>query len=138
MMLCRRHRVGVVTVRACSAPDVERKRSSLRSAFYSTQRHVTLQEVEMILKPLFQDVQLGIEVIQNKVYIKASNAKPLDDETNCAVLDVVNDWQQHDQLRRTLIRSLTTANKNGVYRYTPGVAWICPLEVYYVFDANGE
>jgi hypothetical protein len=129
-------------VRASSAADddgaLERTRSSLRSAFYTTQRTLTLQEVEMILKPLFQDVQLGIEVIQNKVYIKASNEKPVDDETNCAVLDVVNDWQQHDRLRRTLIRSLSTCNKNGIYRYAPGITWMCPLEVYYVFEVNGE
>lgn len=123
----------------CHCHGIERARNTLRTTFYATQRPVTLHEVDMILKPLFQQVNLSIAVLHNRVHITVTNTKnAADEETNHAVLDLVNDWNQHDTFRRTLIRGITNANRNKIYRYDPGIEWSCPMDVRYVFDDSSS
>lgn len=121
---------------------IEQMRKTLRHTYYHIPRELNMQEVEMILKPLFQDISLDVTLIGKKVYIIIAN-KPLpprDFDTNFAVLDLVNDWGMHDKMRRFLVRGLTGANKHDIYRYEPGICWKCPMDVTYVFadaDAGG-
>lgn len=122
---------------------IEKKRLAMRRQFYSIQRPITLDETKMILQPTFKDINLEISVIKNKVCIVINNVlnnKP-DTETSLAVLDLVNEWNVHDELRRFLIKSLTSANKNDIFRYEKEMVWKCQLSIEYVFplyDANGE
>lgn len=122
--------------RCVPSDDIERMRSSLRHTYYSVPRELTLNEVDMILKPLFQNVNLDINVVDKRVHIVITNKPPLtsDFDTNAAIVDIINEWNTHDQFRRFLIKSLTNANKNKTYRYNPGVQWRCPMNVYYVFN----
>lgn len=125
------------TVCRCLPPeDVERMRNSLRARYYSVPREVTFQEVEMILKPLFQEISMDVIVVGRKVNITVAN-KPLpvrDFDTNFAIIDLINEWSMHDRFRKFLVKSMTNANKNGVHRYQPGMVWKCPMDVYYVFN----
>ena len=136
----------VVAPLACSAHDdhitpemIEKKRTMLKTQFYSVQRPMTLDELNMILRPLFKDVNLEITVVNTKVIILIKNVvnrKNLDSDTAIAVLDVINDWNAHDDFRRFLIKSLTSANKHNIYRYKDVMTWKCPLNIEYVFFQN--
>jgi hypothetical protein len=99
-------------------------------------REVTLEEVNIILTPLFQDISLDVNVINRRAHIIVTNKPPPKHEfdTNIAVLDIINEWGMHDRFRRFLTKSLTNANKHNLYRYQPGVQWKCPMDVYYVFN----
>lgn len=117
-------------------PDIERFRDSLKSQYYSVQRELTFHEVEMILKPLFQDISMDIIVVNKKVQVVVAN-KPLvarDFDTNFAILDIVNEWGVHDRFRRFLVKGIGNANRNKIHRYESGIVWKCPLDVYYVFE----
>lgn len=120
----------------CLPDDIEQIRKSLRARYYSIPREVTLHEVETILKPLFQDVSLDINVIDRRASVVITNKPPPkhDFDTNLAIIDIINEWSMHDRFRRFLIKSLTNANKHNMYRYEPGVQWKCPMDVYYVFN----
>lgn len=121
--------------------QIEKMRKTLRHTYYHIPREINMQEVDMILKPLFSDVSLDVTMIGNRVYIVISNTpRPQRDfDTNFAVLDLVNEWGMHDKMRRFLIRGLTSANKHDLYKYAPGVCWKCPMDVTYVFaDADAD
>ena len=131
-----------------SSEMIEKKRLAMKRQFYSIQRPITLDETKMILQPMFKDVDLEISVIKNKVCVVINNVlnnRP-DTETSLAVLDLVNEWNVHDELRRFLIKSLTSANKNDIFRYDKDMVWKCQLSIEYVFnifdnesdDANEE
>lgn len=125
-----------VTCRCLSPADIEKARNSLRARYYSVPREVTFQEVEMILKPLFQEISMDVIVIGRKVNITVAN-KPLpikDFDTNFAIIDLINEWSMHDRFRKFMIKSMTNANKNNIHRYQPGMVWKCPMDVYYVFE----
>jgi hypothetical protein len=95
-----------------------------------------MNEVDMILKPLFQDISMDVTVVHKQVQIVVTNS-PLparDFDTNIAVLDLVNEWNMHDRLRRFMIKGISNANRNQIHRYQPGIAWRCPMDVYYVFE----
>lgn len=136
------------TSRRCTPRDdmmtpeiIERKRTQLKTKFYSIQRPMTENELHMILKPLFKDVNLELTVIKNKVYVVINNVlqrKNLDDETTLSIIDLINEWGVNDEFRRFLIKSLTSANKNNTYKYEKEVAWKCPLSIHYVFDEKKE
>lgn len=115
--------------------NVEKKRISLQHGFYSIQRPVTSEEVHMILKPLFEHVCVGVNIVNNQVIIEITNkyVNPRDDIQEY-VLDLVNEWNVHDTFRKFLIKAMTAANKNKVYRYKDKVMWKCPLNVHYVFN----
>lgn len=122
----------------CSQPDrdIERVRNALKTQFYTTQRDITFHEVEMILKPLFQDISMDIAVVDRKVQVVIANNSPVarDFDTNHAILDLVNEWKMHDKFRRFLVKGITNANRNNVHRYEQGIVWKCPIDVYYVFE----
>ena len=31
---------------------------------------------------------------------------------------------------------MTNANRNKIYKYKNDISWICPLDIYYVFNDN--
>lgn len=118
---------------------ITQKRLTLKRQFYSIQRPVTLDEVNMILQPMFNHVNLSINVINDRVHIVFNNVlqkEKIDTETALSVLDLVNEWCVHDELRRFMIKSLTNANRNNVYRYDKTMTWSCPLSVEYVFKES--
>lgn len=120
---------------------IEKKRTQLKVRFYSLPREINEHEINMILKPLFKDVNLELAVIKRTVYIVVNNVlqpNMLDSETTNSVIDIVNDWGVHDDLRRFLIKSLTCANKNNIFRYKEGIVWKCPLSIHYVFDEDED
>lgn len=123
-----------------SGEMIERKRLAIKKQFYSIQRPITLNETQMILQPMFKDVDLEISVIKNKVCVVINNVlddKP-DTETTLAVLDLINEWNVHDELRRFMIKALTSANKNNIFRYDKEMVWKCQLSIEYVFDIFGD
>lgn len=137
----RAHAVRCNTSDGITPELIERKRTSLKTRFYSVQRTMTFNEMNMILQPLFKNVNLEISVIGNKVHVLVKNVldqKRVDQDTSIAVLDLVNDWNVHDEFRRFLIKSLTSANKNDIFRYTSDMTWKCPLSIEYVFDKSQD
>lgn len=136
-----RHTVVKCTSDKITPELIEQKRTSLKARFYSVQRTMTLNEVNMILQPLFKNVNLEISVIGDKVHVLIKSVKDqrtVDQDTSLAVLDLVNDWNVHDELRRFMIKSLTCANKNNIYRYSSEMTWKCPLSIEYVFDKRSS
>lgn len=127
-----------VACRCIKPEDIERTRNTLRTNYYSTVREIRFDEVEMILKPLFQEIRMDITVVKNKVHLQIVNTPPPphDHDSNFAILDLVNEWGMNDRFRRFLIKGITNANKHSVHRYNPGMKWICPLDVYYVFKTE--
>jgi hypothetical protein len=121
-------------VAKCMPPDIniEKKRAALRHGFYSIQRPISSAEMNMILTPLFQDVNLEVGMMKNKIVIHIGNTKSEDDVTEM-VLDLINEWGVHDEFRRFIVKSFSNANKKGIYRYKKDMEWKCPLNIHYVF-----
>jgi hypothetical protein len=120
---------------------IEQKRMALKTQFYSTlQRRMTPHELQMMLQPLFKEVDMEVTVIKNKVYVVMTNMLhgKCDEEVTSAVIDIINDWNAHDEFRRFLIKSLTNANRNKIYTYKDEVSWMCPLSIEYVFQSNDD
>lgn len=129
-----------ITCRCLSPQDIDRVRSTLKKQYYSVPNNITFQEVEIILKPLFQQISLDINVINDKVHIGINNKMPPknDYETGYAILDLINEWNVQERFRKFLIKSMSNANKQKIYRYQEGMSWRCPLNVYYVFKKNSD
>jgi hypothetical protein len=120
-------------------PDaIEKKRNSLRHNFYSIQRPMTEEEMKMVLVPLFQEVALDITMMKSKVVFDISNKKHKDEDMNNLVLEMINDWNVHDEFRRFIVKSFSAANKKGIFRYDAGMMWKCPLNVHYVSTKSDE
>jgi len=113
------------------ADTIEKKRNSLRHSFYSIQRRMTEEEMRMVLVPLFQDVSLEISMMKTRVVINVNNKVPEDVELNSIVLEMINDWNVHDEFRRFIVKGLSVANKKGIYKYSSDMTWKCPLSVHY-------
>ena len=89
--------------------------------------------VNLILSPLFSNTCLDVDIIKNKVVVNISNKSQNFSDTS-DVINLINEWDMHDVFRKFMIKSLSNANKNNLYRYNSNVTWICPLNIYYVFD----
>lgn len=122
--------------------DIEKKRVSLTHGFYGLQREISTHEIEIILKPLFQNINVSVNLVNNQVVVEITNAEVSPKENVSEyVIDLVNEWNSQERLRRFLVKSLTAANKNNMYRYEKNVTWKCPLDVHYVFcedDTTGD
>lgn len=122
----------------CAFGDIEKKRMSLKQEFYTTSRPLSHNEINMIMTPLFASVHLELKMAKQRLQVVFSNAEQHPVQSTC-IVEMLNDWNMQDKVRRFLIKSLTNANKNNIYEYkSEGVKWICPLEVYYVFDDGDD
>lgn len=116
----------------CSNEDYDRIRQKLNKHFYYVKKPISLDETNMILKPLFKNITLEIEVVTLKMYVNIVNKKN-NDLQNQLILDVINELEVHDDFRRFIIKAMSTSNKKNIYKLDDGMMWKCPLNMNYVF-----
>lgn len=122
----------------CCINNYEKKISELKRNYYALQKNITINETDMILKPLFTNTFLDVTLINKKVFVTITNKKQNFSNTS-DVIDLINEWNMHDTFRRFIIKSMSNANKNKIYKYKDDITWICPLNIYYVFpDPNSN
>jgi hypothetical protein len=70
---------------------IEKKRLSLKTQYYSLQRHMTINEMNMILRPLFKDTTLEIAVVHDKVHVLLKNVatQRMETDTTAAIIDLI-------------------------------------------------
>jgi hypothetical protein len=123
---------GIIPKCINESENYELMRQKLNKSFYYVKKPLSLDEINIILKPLFKDISFELQVSELKLFVLIKNIKG-EYLHNKVIIDVLNELEVHDDFRRFIIKAMSTSNKKNIYYLDDDITWICQLNVNYTF-----